>query len=73
MEKFERISLVYIPQKENQMAHAIANLAASLTLLKDETIHVPLCHRWVLPQLPILQQEEVNTTSIFTIDNEDWR
>ena len=53
MEKFELISLVHIPRKENQMADALANLAASLTLLKDETIHVPLCHKWVLPPLPI--------------------
>ena len=73
MEKFERISLVHIPRKENQMAYALANLAASLTLLKDETVHVPLSHKWVLPPLPILQQEEVNTTSVFTIDNKDWR
>ena len=55
------------------MADALTNLAASLTLLKDETIHVPLCHKGVLPQLPILQQEEVNATSVFTIDSEDWR
>ena len=55
MEKFERISLVHIPPKENQMVDALANLAASLTMLKDETVHVPLCHKWVLPLLPILQ------------------
>ena len=73
MEKFERISLVHIPPKENQMVDALANLAASLTMLKDETVHVPLSHKWVLPPLPILQQQEVNTTSIFTIDNKDWR
>ena len=54
------------------MEDAIANLAASLTLLKDETVHVPICHRWVLPPLPILQQEEINVTSVFTIDNDDW-
>ncbi|KAL6347644.1 hypothetical protein AAG906_026172 [Vitis piasezkii] len=71
MEKFKRISLVHIPQKENQMEDALANLAASLTLLKDETVHIPLFHRWVLPPLSILQQEEVNTTSVFTIDSED--
>ena len=73
MKKFERISLVHIPRKENQMAYALANLAASLTLLKDETIHVPLCHKWVLPPSPILRQQEVNATSVFTIDSEDWR
>ena len=71
MEKFKRISLVHIPQKENQMVDALANLAASLALLKDETVHVPLCHRWVLPPLPILQEEEVNTTSVFIIDSEN--
>ena len=73
IEKFEWISLVHIPQKENQMANALANLAISLTLLKDETVHVPLYHKWVLPQLLILQQEEVNVISVFTIDSEDWR
>ena len=39
MEKFKRISLVHIPWKENQMEDALVNLAASLTLLKDETVH----------------------------------
>ena len=71
MEKFERISLVHIPPKENQMVDALANLAASLTMLKDKTVHVPLSLKWVVPPLPILQQEEVNATSIFTIDSED--
>ena len=55
------------------MANALANLATSLTLLKDENVHVPFYHKWVLPPLPILQQKEVNATSVFTIDNEDWR
>ncbi|KAL6324447.1 hypothetical protein AAG906_013051 [Vitis piasezkii] len=55
------------------MADALANLVACLTLLKDETVHVPLCLKWVLPPLPILQQEEVNATLVFIIDSEDWR
>ena len=54
------------------MEDALANLAASLTLLKDKTVHVPICHRGVLPPLPRLQQEEINATSVFTIDNDDW-
>ena len=54
------------------MVDALANLVASLTLLKDDIVHVPLCHKWVLPPLPILQQEEVNTTSMLTIDTKDW-
>ena len=71
MEKFEWISLVYVPRKENQMIDALTNLAASLILLKDETVHIPIFHRWVLPSLPILQQEEVNATSVLIINNED--
>ena len=55
------------------MTDALANLATSLTLLKDENVHVPFYHKWVLPPLPILQQEEVNATLVFTIDSEDWR
>ena len=55
------------------MVDALANLVASLTLLKDETVHVPLFNKWVLPPLPILQQEKVNATSVFTIDSKDWR
>ena len=55
------------------MENALANLATSLTLLKDMTVHVPLCHKWVLPPSPILRQQEVNATSVFTIDSEDWR
>ena len=60
------------PIKEKQMVDVLANLATCLTLLKDENVHIPLCHKWVLLPLPILQQEEVNATSIFTIDSEDW-
>ncbi|KAL6342933.1 hypothetical protein AAG906_016953 [Vitis piasezkii] len=55
------------------MADALANLTVNLTLLKDETVHVPICHKWVLAPLSILQQEEVNATLLFTIDSEDWR
>ena len=55
------------------MADALANLATSLTLLKDMTVHVPLCHRWLLPPLSILKLEEVNGTSVFIIESEDWR
>ena len=55
------------------MANALANLAASLTMLKDETVHVPLSLKWAVPPLPILQQEEVNATIVFTIDSEDWQ
>ena len=73
MEKFEQIFLVHIPRKENQMENALTNLTASLTLLKDKTVHVPFCHRWVLLPLPILQEENVNVISIFTIDSEDWQ
>ena len=73
MEKFEQIFLVHIPRKENQMENALTNLAPSLTLFKDKTVHVPLCHRWVLLPLPILQEENVNVISIFTIDSEDWQ
>ena len=73
MEKFERISLVHIPRKENQMADALANLTSRLTMLKNEIVHVPFCHKWVLPPLPIFLQEEVNATSVFTIDSKNWR
>ena len=54
MEKFEWISLIHIPRKENQMADALANLAAILTMLKDKIVHVPLFHKWVLLPLSIL-------------------
>ena len=57
MDKFEWIFLVHIPRKENQMADALIDLVASLTVLKDETVHIPLCHKWILPSLPILQKE----------------
>ena len=54
------------------MADALAKLVASLTLLKDEIVHILVCHKWVLLPSPILQQEEVNTTLMLTIDTEDW-
>ena len=55
------------------MTDALADLVASLTVLKDETVHIPLCHNWILPSLPILQKEEVNATLVLTIDTKDWR
>ena len=55
------------------MANALANLATSFMLLKDETVHVHVYHRWILPLLPILQQEEVNATLMLTINTEDWQ
>ena len=55
------------------MADALVDLVASLTVLKDETVHIPLCHKWILPSLPILQKEEVNATLVLTMDNKDWR
>lgn len=47
-EKFKQISLVYVPQKENQIAYVLSNLAASLTLLNDKIVNVLIFHRWVL-------------------------
>ncbi|CAL9018761.1 unnamed protein product [Prunus brigantina] len=49
LERFDFVTLEHVPRKDNQMADALANLAATLALTKDEAVNLPVCQRWVVP------------------------
>ncbi|KAL6315828.1 hypothetical protein AAG906_008214 [Vitis piasezkii] len=58
----------------NNVAKYQALIIGLQMAIKMKVTSLEICgdSKWVLPPLPILQQEEINTTSVFTIDNEDW-
>ena len=45
---FDVVTLEHVPRKENQMADALANLAATLALSNDEIVDLSICQRWVV-------------------------
>ncbi|CAL8083348.1 unnamed protein product [Prunus armeniaca] len=49
LERFDFVTLEHVPRKDNQMADALANLAATLALTKDEAVNLPICQHWVVP------------------------
>ena len=51
MEKFDNVMLEHVPRVENKRADALANLATTLTMPDDVTLNIPLCQRWIIPQL----------------------
>ena len=65
--------LEHIPRRENQLADALANLATTLALSEKENVEIPVCQRWVLPQLLDCVLEESNMISILAIEVDDWR
>ncbi|XP_020412770.1 uncharacterized protein LOC109947252 [Prunus persica] len=73
LERFDFVMLEHVPRKDNQMADALANLAATLALTKDEAINLPVCQRWVVPLTLGTSQEGVNVISVLSIDVDDWR
>ncbi|KAI5343511.1 hypothetical protein L3X38_011387 [Prunus dulcis] len=73
LEKFDFVMLEHVPRKDNQMVDALANLAATLVLTKDEVVNLPVCQRWVVPLALGASQEGVNFISVLSIDVDDWR
>ncbi|KAI5349399.1 hypothetical protein L3X38_002286 [Prunus dulcis] len=73
LESFDFVTLEHVPRKDNQMADALANLAATLALTKEEAINLPVCQRWVVPLTLRTSQEGVNVISVLSIDVDDWR
>ncbi|CAL8988475.1 unnamed protein product, partial [Prunus brigantina] len=63
LERFDFVTLEHVPRKDNQMADALANLAATLALTKDEAVNLPVCQRWVVPLTLGASQEGVNVIS----------
>ncbi|KAM1405249.1 hypothetical protein ACFX2F_000100 [Malus domestica] len=45
LQKFELVTLEYVPRNENQMADALANLALNMALGENEATDVPVCQR----------------------------
>ncbi|XP_061999282.1 uncharacterized protein LOC133716611 [Rosa rugosa] len=70
---FDAVTLMHVPRKENQVADALANLAAALALSEDEVIHLPVCQRWVVPTISELWHEDSNVVFVYLIDVDDWR
>ncbi|KAI5342405.1 hypothetical protein L3X38_010280 [Prunus dulcis] len=68
LERFNFVTLEHVPRKDNQMADALANLAATLTLTKEEAINLPVCQRWVVPLTLRTSQEGVNAISVNIIN-----
>ncbi|CAL9004724.1 unnamed protein product [Prunus brigantina] len=64
LERFDFVTLEHVPRKDNQMADALANLAATLALTKDEAVNLPVCQRWVVPLTLGASQEGVNVISV---------
>ncbi|CAL9000765.1 unnamed protein product [Prunus brigantina] len=45
LENFDFVMLEHVLRKDNQIVDALANLAATLALTKDEAVNLPVCHR----------------------------
>ncbi|CAL8084296.1 unnamed protein product [Prunus armeniaca] len=73
IERFDFVTLEHVPRKDNQMADALANLAATLALTKDEVVNLPVCQLWLIPLTLGASQEGVNVISVLSIDVDDWR
>ena len=71
---FDRITLQYVPRKENRQADALANLASTL-VLSDLQAKVPICQNWVIPPTfdDEIEEGEVNLISVCEVEKEDWR
>ena len=70
---FDNVTLIHVPRKENQIADALANLAATLALSGDEILDIPFCQRWVVRTKPSIQCASSHVQLVHTIDIEDWR
>ncbi|CAL2265959.1 unnamed protein product [Prunus armeniaca] len=73
LERFDFMMLEHVPRQDNQMADALANLAATLALTKDEAVNLLVCQRWVVPVTLGALQEGVNVISVLSIDVDDLR
>ena len=69
---FEAITLEHIPRKENRQADALANLATTLALSREEIAKVVILQRWVVP-LVVEEEEQANVIFVCLVEKEDWR
>ena len=70
---FDVVTLEHVPRKENQMADALANLAATLALSNDEIVDLSFCQRWVVSAGIVPLCKDFNVVFDYVIDVEDWR
>ena len=70
---FDVVTLEHVPRKENQMADALANLAATLALSNDEIVDLSICQRWVVSTKIVPLCENSNVVYVYAIDVKDWR
>ncbi|XP_070056828.1 uncharacterized protein [Nicotiana tomentosiformis] len=73
IERFNHVFLNHIPRENNCMADALANLATTMTLGKNESTKVHVYDRWFIPRLLDLQINEIHHTPVRVIEEEDWR
>ncbi|XP_021301215.1 uncharacterized protein LOC110429449 [Herrania umbratica] len=71
---FDKASIEHVPRKENRQADSLANLASAIALPSTE-LKVPLCKRWILPPITLVEEVDVksNVVSILEVGKEDWR
>uniref|UniRef100_A0A803LJ33 RNase H type-1 domain-containing protein n=1 Tax=Chenopodium quinoa TaxID=63459 RepID=A0A803LJ33_CHEQI len=77
LDKFDIVKLSHVPRSANKMADALAGLAATLALVAEETMFMPVCNRWVVaPEEYEVEDDEIEEVDMITvcqIDKEDWR
>ncbi|XP_038904440.1 uncharacterized protein LOC120090803 [Benincasa hispida] len=72
MEKFESVALEHVPRTENKKTNALANPATALTDMDNVPLNISLWRRWVIPPVGTTYGE-MNSISVYLIDEEDWR
>ncbi|KAA0037265.1 uncharacterized protein E5676_scaffold702G00050 [Cucumis melo var. makuwa] len=72
MERFDSVMLEDVPRIENKRADALANLATALIMPDNVALNIPLCQRWIMPPI-FLECWEANVTTLYLIDEKDWR
>ncbi|KAK2976142.1 hypothetical protein RJ640_012352 [Escallonia rubra] len=71
--KFDSVELEHVQREENRMPDALANLATTLALRREDKVDIPVCQQWVLPELLDCRIEETDAISIRVVEAEDWR
>ncbi|KAG9458175.1 hypothetical protein H6P81_002683 [Aristolochia fimbriata] len=73
LQKISNVTLGHVPRASNSQADALAGIAASLAQFEARPERIPICERWVVPTLEILEEEEeTNLVSVYAIEEEDY-
>ena len=71
-DRLETIKLELVPTSANKMDDALENHAATLALVAEENMNIPICNWWVVASLDEEFEENINTVSAQEVDEEDW-